>query len=157
MKKYRSTKVIELGSCAFRQPRAESHCRFIHGYQLYAKFWFECSELDSNNWVVDFGGLKDLKKILRGQFDHTTCISSDDPLMDDFLNLHERGGCDLRIMSDGIGIEKFAEWCYKQTNHFISKKTRKRCWLIKVEVFEHSSNSGIYVEGEGDLNETKNQ
>ena len=61
---FQSTKVLELGSCAFRQPRAShSHCRFVHGYKLSAKFWFEAKELDENNWVVDFGGLKDFKKI----------------------------------------------------------------------------------------------
>ena len=58
---FNSTKIIELGSCAFRQPRAKSHCRFIHGYRLVAKFWFSCNELDENNWVVDFGSLKGLK------------------------------------------------------------------------------------------------
>lgn len=31
MSMYQSTKVIELGSCAFRQWRAEhSHCKYIH-------------------------------------------------------------------------------------------------------------------------------
>ena len=55
---FTSTKIIELGSCAFRQPKAESHCRFIHGYRLTAKFWFGANQLDKNNWVVDFGSLK---------------------------------------------------------------------------------------------------
>ena len=32
-----SSKLIELGSTAFRQPRADSHCRYIHGYQLKAE------------------------------------------------------------------------------------------------------------------------
>ena len=59
---YQSTKIIELGSCAFRQWRADSHCKFIHGYRLVAKFWFECEKLDERNWVVDFGGLKELKQ-----------------------------------------------------------------------------------------------
>ncbi len=76
---FSSTKIIELGSCAFRQPQADSHCKFLHGYRLTAKFWFHASELDHNNWVVDFGGLKELKKTLQHQFDHTTCISKEDP------------------------------------------------------------------------------
>ena len=72
---FQSTKIIDLGSCAFRQPKAVSHCRFIHGYRLKAKFWFESDKLDSNNWVVDFGSLKPLKKKLENQFDHTLCES----------------------------------------------------------------------------------
>ena len=31
-----------------------------------AKFWFEAYTLDSNHWVVDFGGLKELKHKLLG-------------------------------------------------------------------------------------------
>ena len=64
---FESTKVIDLGSCAFRQPQAESHCKFIHGYRLKAKFWFTADKLDKNHWVVDFGGLKELKKLLENQ------------------------------------------------------------------------------------------
>ena len=82
-----STKIIELGSCAFRQPKATSHCRFLHGYRLTAKFWFASETLDQNNWVVDFGGLRELKKLLQDQFDHTTCISADDPHVDHFKKL----------------------------------------------------------------------
>ena len=64
---FSSTKIIELGSCAFRQPQATSHCRFVHGYRLVGKFWFGANELDENNWVVDFGSLKHLKNILQAQ------------------------------------------------------------------------------------------
>ena len=70
--KYFSTKKLILGSCAFRQPFADSHCKFIHGYLLYVKFWFECNELDKNNWVVDFGSFKKLKDSLENKFDHKT-------------------------------------------------------------------------------------
>ena len=62
---FTSTKILELGSCAFRQPKADSHCRFLHGYRLTAKFWFRASQLDKNNWVVDFGSLGYLKKIFK--------------------------------------------------------------------------------------------
>lgn len=143
MSYYFSTKVIELGSCAFRQPNAKSHCRHLHGYRLNAKFWFGCSELDDQNWVVDFGGLKELKALLEMQFDHTTVISKHDPLLPMFVELSEKGGCNLRIM-DGVGIEKFAEWCYKTSNNYILEKTKSRCWVERVEVWEHEKNSAIY-------------
>jgi 6-pyruvoyltetrahydropterin/6-carboxytetrahydropterin synthase len=143
---YESTKIIELGSCAFRQWRAShSHCKFIHGYQLKAKFWFGCKELDDKNWAVDFGGLKDLKKILQNQFDHTLCVASDDPLLTTFTQLHDNGGCDLRIM-DGVGIEKTAEWCFKASDKFVREMTYNRCWVTQVEVWEHSENSALYRE-----------
>lgn len=140
---YSSTKIIELGSCAFRQWRADSHCRFIHGYRLVAKFWFECNNLDDKNWVVDFGGFSELKNILEQQFDHTLCIAQDDPCLNDFRILHNKGVVDLRIM-DGVGIEKTAEWCYNTVNNFINATTNGRCWLTQVEVWEHDKNSAIF-------------
>jgi 6-pyruvoyltetrahydropterin/6-carboxytetrahydropterin synthase len=143
MYKFTSTKIIELGSCAFRQPRADSHCKYLHGYRLTAKFWFTAKELDQNNWVVDFGGLKELKKLLQDQFDHTTCISKDDPKLDAFRRLDEAGVCDLRVM-DGVGIEKFAEWCHAAADNFVGVTTNMRCRCVAVEVFEHENNSAIY-------------
>ena len=149
-----STKIIELGSCAFRQPNAafnrqnagsnSKRCSYVHGYLLKAKFWFECKELDDKNWVVDFGGLKELKGILEKQFDHTLCIDSNDPLLEEFKQLHEKGGCDLRIMQ-GVGIERTAEWCFKVADTYIRNNSLGRCWVSKVEVWEHEKNSAIYV------------
>jgi 6-pyruvoyltetrahydropterin/6-carboxytetrahydropterin synthase len=144
MTSFKSTKIIELGSCAFRQPNAKSHCRFLHGYRLTAKFWFECTTLDDNNWVVDFGGLKPLKERLQKQFDHTTCIAGDDPNLLLFQKLDAAGACDLRVMPNGTGIERIAEYCYKLASEFISYSTNDRCWVRKVEVWEHADNSVIY-------------
>lgn len=149
-----STKIIELGSCAFRQPKATSHCRFIHGYRLTAKFWFAANELDENNWVVDFGSLKELKKLLQQQFDHTTCIARTDPKLDEFKRLDQAGVCDLRIMSDGVGIEKFAEWCHAAADNFAGVLTKMRCRCIRVEVFEHENNSAIYEQWPESLDDT---
>ena len=118
MGKFQSTKVIDLGSCAFRQPRADSHCKYIHGYRLKAKFWFEARELDNNHWVVDFGSLKPFKKLLQCQFDHTTCIAADDPSLSKFELLAQEGDIDLRVMEEGVGIERTAEWCYIAANRF---------------------------------------
>jgi 6-pyruvoyltetrahydropterin/6-carboxytetrahydropterin synthase len=143
---YTSTKIIELGSCAFRQWRAQhSHCRHIHGYQLKAKFWFGCKELDEKNWAVDFGGLKDLKLILQNQFDHTLCVAEDDPLLPSFIQLHANDGINLRIM-EGVGIEKTAEWCFKAAAQHIKETHGDRCWVTKVEVWEHAENSATYEE-----------
>lgn len=145
--KYQSTKIIELGSCAFRQPYAQSHCKFLHGYRLVGKFVFGCSSLDANNWVVDFGGLKELKSILESQFDHTTVVWSKDPQIELFKTLNERGVVDLRVMDDGVGIEKFAEYCFNVADKYIKNKSNNRCWVESVEVWEHEKNSAIVVGG----------
>ena len=140
---YFSTKTIELGSCAFRQPYADSHCKFLHGYRLTAKFVFGCNNLDNKNWVVDFGGLKELKNILEHQFDHTTVVWEKDPQIELFKMLNERGVVDLRVMQNGVGIEKFAEYCFDIAHDFISKNTSNRCWVESVEIWEHDKNSAF--------------
>ena len=155
---YYSTKIIDLGSCAFRQWKAiHSHCKYIHGYRLQAKFWFGCKELDDRNWVVDFGGLKELKEILEKQFDHTLVVAEDDPLLEDFKLLAAKGGCELRIMPDGVGIEKTAEWCFKHADAFIRSKTSDRCWVEMVEVWEHDKNSAIYQKQKEKTTEKQTQ
>ncbi len=142
--KFESTKTIELGSCAFRQWKAtHSHCKFVHGYRLVAKFWFGCSALDERNWVVDFGGLDDLKNLLQKQFDHTLCVAADDPLLEGFKSLHTAGGCDLRIMEGGVGIEKTAEWCLNAADTYCRNITNGRCWVEKVEAWENEKNSAV--------------
>ena len=129
-----------LGSTAFRQPKAKSHCKYIHGYNLYAKFYFESTELDKNNWVVDFGSLKRLKNALQDDFDHKLVLSKDDPFIEDFKALHKKGAVDLRIF-DEISIEMFAKYCFNMANKML-EKSKAKC--IMVEVFEHEKNSGIY-------------
>ncbi len=144
MSNFQSTKILDLGSCAFRQPKAgHSHCRFIHGYRLTAKFWFGTNVLDKHNWVVDFGSLKGLKNKLHDQFDHTTCIAADDPTLPIFEELVKADACDLRIMPNGTGIERIAEWCFDTSDQYVKALTKGRCWVDRVEVWEHEKNSAI--------------
>ena len=143
---YQSTKIIELGSCAFRQWRAtHSHCRFLHGYQLKAKLWFGCSSLDDKNWCVDFGGLKELKAKLQHVFDHTTTVAADDPELATFEELDRKGIIQLRVLEKGAGVERVAEVVHSIANSYIKSLTNSRCWVDKVEVFEHEENSATFT------------
>lgn len=144
---FRSTKKYghEVGiSCAFRQWKAPSHCRFLHGYALAFKFTFEADELDYRNWVVDFGGLKSLKNKLEELFDHKTIVAQDDPNLSMFEELEKAGACDLVIVS-AVGIEKFAEMAYILAAQTLEEESfAPRCRVIEVEVFEHGANSAIF-------------
>lgn len=144
--KHISTKVIDIGSAAFRQWRAKSHCRFVHGYNLHCKLWFTSASLDENNWVYDFGACKDIKKILEDQFDHTMVVAADDPELETFKDLDSRGIVQLRVMEDGVGIERSAEWIFKRVNQFLEETTDDRVAVSRVEVWEHERNSAC-VEG----------
>jgi 6-pyruvoyltetrahydropterin/6-carboxytetrahydropterin synthase len=149
---YQSTKIIELGSCAFRQPNAKSHCRHLHGYRLVAKLWFASEALDENNWVMDFGGLKNLKAILEHTFDHTLVVDAKDPQLELFRQLAAADAAKIVIMDDGVGIEKFAKKVYDIANNFVLTNTNSRVWVTKVEVWEHEKNSAIYTSAIADIN-----
>lgn len=133
-------------SCAFRQWRADSHCRLIHGYALGFKFVFEAAELDVRNWVMDFGGLKPLKQLLADTFDHTTLVASDDPEIEWFREADKRGIIRLVEVEAG-GCEKFAELTYKITQSWLDELGySNRVKLVSVEVYEHESNSAIFTK-----------
>lgn len=145
---FRSTKHYghELGfSCAFRQWRAQSHCRLVHGYSLAFTFVFEARELDCRNWVVDFGGLKPLRAILEDNFDHTTIVAEDDPEIEWFREAGRRGI--LRLVElPSVGCERCAEMIGKITEQLlVDLGYGDRVRLVSCEVREHGANSAIYV------------
>ena len=154
MAKYNSTKLFDGYSTCFRQWRAEdTHCKFLHGYAVSFRVWFE-GELDHRNWVWDFGGMKRSKNTIEDMspkdyfawlLDHTTIVAVDDPYLKTFEQMHEDGIIQLRILS-ATGCEKFAEHLYRIINIFLLHETKGRVKAIKVEVYEHERNSASYSE-----------
>ena len=130
-------------SAVFRQPKAHSHCKFLHGYSLAFKFTFGASNLDEKNWVVDFGGLKKLKKWLEDSFDHKLVLDRDDPMMYKFAELENAGLAEITIL-DGVGVAKFAEHAWKFADDLVKEASDGRGWCESVECSEHGANSGIY-------------
>ena len=154
MGKYTSTKLFDGFSTVFRQWKAENtHCKFLHGYGVSFKVWFE-GELDERNWVWDFGGMKRAKGTIDGMnskawmdymFDHTTIIAEDDPELELFKEMHYKGIIQLRIIPT-TGAEQFSKYIYEKLNAFIQEETEGRVKIVKVEVYEHERNSASYGE-----------
>jgi 6-pyruvoyltetrahydropterin/6-carboxytetrahydropterin synthase len=152
MAKYTSTKLFDGYSTVFRQWKAEdTHCKFLHGYAISFRVWFE-GELDHRNWVWDFGGMKRSKTQINGMspkdyftwlLDHTTVIAEDDPHLTLFKQMNVEGLIQLRILP-ATGCEKFAEHLYTKINTFLKEETEGRVKAIKVEVYEHEKNSASY-------------
>ena len=128
-------------SCAFRQWRAESHCRLIHGYSLGFRFTFEAKTLDDKNWVYDFGDMGFVKEFLEDNFDHILMIASDDPRKADLYNLD--GIAEVRELPV-VGCEAFAEYVYSYVNQEVEQQTTGRVKLVSVECFEHGANSALF-------------
>jgi 6-pyruvoyltetrahydropterin/6-carboxytetrahydropterin synthase len=152
MGKFQSTKLFDGFSCVFRQWRAEgTHCRFLHGYGVSFRVWFE-GELDERNWVWDFGGMKraegtidnmNPKAWMDYMFDHTTIIAEDDPHLFTFIAMNNTGIIQLRIIP-AVGAEQFAKYIYEKLDTFIQKETEGRVKITRVEFMEHNKNTAIY-------------
>ncbi len=130
-------------SCAFRQHKAQSHCRFIHGYALAIEICFEADDLDECYWVLDFGSLKPLKAYLQKQFDHKLLVAKDDPKLDFFRSLAVLGLADISIV-DKVSCEAFAQMVFEATQAHLDLQTVRLVRIVYAKVSEHPGNSAIY-------------
>jgi len=153
MGKFQSSKVFDGFSTVFRQWKAETtHCRFLHGYGISFKVYFE-GELDDRNWVWDFGGMKRAKTQIDGKspkewmdymFDHTVVVAEDDPGIKGFETMDNLGVIQLRIIP-ATGAEKFAEYIYNKLQEFVDTETEGRVKVTKVKFMEHGKNAACYI------------
>lgn len=133
-------------SCAFRQWRANSHCRYVHGYALSFTFTFAAQTLNGNNWVVDFGSCKPLEEALRDMFDHKLLVAADDPLLPQLRELGDADGADVFIVP-AVGCEAFAKFAFDIGSAFLANHINTdlseppRVWLVSVDVAEHGANA----------------
>ena len=153
MGKFQSSKVFDGFSTVFRQWKAkETHCRFLHGYGISFKVYFE-GELDEKNWVWDFGGMKRAKTLIDGKqpkawmdyvFDHTVIIAEDDPGMGGWETMNKLEVIQLRVIP-ATGAEKFSEYIFNKLNEFVHTETEGRVRVTKVKFMEHGKNAAYYV------------
>ena len=153
MGRFQSSKVFDGFSTVFRQWKAENtHCRFLHGYGVSFKIYFE-GDLDERNWVWDFGGMKRAKTKIDGKspkewmdfmFDHTFIVAEDDPFLESFKRMAEAQVAQIRILP-ATGAEKFAEYVFNKINEFVLKETEGRVKVTKVKFAEHGKNAAYYV------------
>ena len=153
MSRFQSTKIFEDFSTVFRQWRAEgTHCRYIHGYGVSFKVWFE-GELDERHWVWDFGGFSRVnthidsmtpKQWVSYMFDHTFIAAEDDPCLEQFKAMDTQGLIQLRVV-EAVGAERFAQLVYEKMNTFITAETDGRVRVVQVEFSENQRNSAIYT------------
>jgi 6-pyruvoyltetrahydropterin/6-carboxytetrahydropterin synthase len=142
-KNFKSSKRFVGFPCTHRQWRADSHCKYVHGYSREFYFEFAATELTKEGWVVDFGGLKEIKSWLEFVFDHTFLMAQDDPELETFKALDARGVLQLRVLPNP-GMEGTAFYVYQEASKILEKLYGKRAWITKVEVRENDKNSAFY-------------
>lgn len=145
---FRSSKTyghdIGLSAC-FRQWKAESHCRFLHGYALSIHLEFEADELDERNWVVDFGSLKSFKQQLENTFDHKLLVAEDDPFLQVISPLEDADLAEV-VVVPATGCEAFAKLIYECAEIWLEDAGyAPRVRMHHVTVREHGANSATYT------------
>lgn len=142
---YTSTKFFkEIGPCAYRNWKSQTDCYMLHGYCRSLKFVFGADVLDRQNFVVDFGGLKEVKRQFEDWFDHSVILQADDPLVNSFRILESKGHCKLRTFPI-ISCEGLAQYVAEYMDHFIRNATNNRAWVVSCEMMEAEKNSALYT------------
>ena len=77
-------------------------------------------------------------------YDHTMIIAEDDPELETFQNLHEKGLCDLRVVPEA-SLESSAKSALNKANEILLEMTKDRARCFKVEARENDKNSAIYT------------
>jgi 6-pyruvoyltetrahydropterin/6-carboxytetrahydropterin synthase len=145
--KYISTKTYHnLGSVAYRQWKADSHCHLVHGYSMSFHFEFGCNDLDARNWCVDFGGLKPLKDLLEDWFDHTLLVAENDPHKAELVALGKLGLAKI-VEVEATGCEALSNFLFEYINSDFIKSLgySGRVMCTKVEVRETQTNMAMRV------------
>lgn len=120
-------------------------CASIHGYDRSVRITFSGS-VDENGWIVPFGELKVVKEWLEYYFDHTTVLPADDARLNSIpSSMLEQGGLlhTLRVLPYGVSMEMSSLFIIEHLGLYISHLTKGRCYVSKVECFEHERNSAF--------------
>lgn len=149
---FQSTKKFSHLASAYRNHYSKTDCYLLHGYCRDISVIFACKTLDKQGFVVDFGMFKPFKQWLEDNFDHTTVLQADDPLVPRFRKLEAEGLMKLTLVPT-VSCEGWAMFIAKKLDEYIAKETQNRAWVVSLQVHENSKNSALYVnvDSEGQL------
>jgi len=126
-------------------------CASVHGYDREVEFTF-AGDIDEHGWIVPFGELKPIKQFLEYYFDHVTVLPADDPRLEHITEeLTVPGGLlgTVRVLPSGVSMEMSSLFIWEHVNAYIYEVTQGRCYVERVEVFEHDRNAGqVVVDGD---------
>lgn len=121
------------------------HCASVHGYDREVEFTFG-GDIDDMGWLVGFGELGAVKTFLEYYFDHVTVLPANDPRLDTIPEeMKQPGGIlgTIRVLPSGVSMEMSSLFIWEHVNYYIYKITSGRCYVSRVQVYEHERNSGI--------------
>lgn len=149
--KIKSTKKFKYLPCGHaqffdREPDgAPGECASVHGYDREVEFVF-AGDVDEMGWIVPFGELKPIKEFLEYYFDHVTVLPANDPRIGSIPEEMTQPGQilgTLRILPSGVSMEMSSLFIWEHVNAYIYNITDGRCYVERVQVYEHDRNSGF--------------
>lgn len=127
---------------AHRQHTHKGHCSLVHGHNWSITLYFECSEVDTNGFVVDFGNLKYIKAWIEENLDHACLLNDNDEEAQKMLK--ESGHLFKAYQLPNCSCEGIAQHLYGIFDPMLRSKTDGRVWVTSVEVTEDAKNSAMY-------------
>ena len=140
---YTCTKRYQDIPIAHRLPKHTGHCAKIHGHNIAFEVTFAAKYSDTNNFVVDFGDLKEIKDFIAAKLDHCFLVDVSDPLHEDISRLN--GGTNITLVHSA-STEGIAYYIFEEIRGIINAKTDYRVTVASVTVWEDSKNSATYSE-----------
>lgn len=132
-------------------------CASLHGYDRSVELTFS-GEVDKQGWLVPFGGLKEVKDFIEYYLDHTSLFPANDPRIATIpASMVAPGGVlgTMRILPYGVSMEMTSLFLWEHINPYIDHITHGRCYLSKVQCFEHERNTAyITVDRETALSQS---
>lgn len=129
-----------------KEDGSPGHCAAVHGYDRAVEITFS-GQIDENGWIVPFGGLKKVKEFIEYYQDHVTCLPANDPRLDRIIigGHASVGGVlgTLRVLPYGVSMEQTSLFLWEWLSPAITHMTQGRCYISKLQVFEHERNSGF--------------
>lgn len=133
-------------SCSYRLWQSANQHQKLHGAALCFKLVFECHHLTDDKQTIDLLDLEHVRDWLRSNFSFTVCVAHDDPELESFVALSQKGLIDIRIMP-AVGCEKFAEATFRYVMDWLhGSGLIRRVTIRSVECIEHGGNGSLYVE-----------
>lgn len=130
--------------------RNSQKCALIHGYSRYVELTFKALTLTNEGWVYDFGDCAMFKSWLDVNWDHKTLIGSDDPALQQIIQMHDQNLISIVVIpSDNgwnPGIEGSCKWLYDSFNKMLKDSGNERVVVSKVKIWEHENNYAEYGE-----------
>ena len=144
MARYTCTKRYPEICVAHRHWKAGTHCAYIHGYARSTEITIGCDVLDERGWVIDLGGLRDIRKFLEAAWDHRLLVADDDPLLADLRTLEAKGALSLNVMDSTKGwspaLEGSCQYIYDHAQPIVHAASKGRARIVKIEIWEKGDN-----------------